>query len=283
MTLDQMMTVPAERLAELSKMGIEILPDRKSIHEHFARTIADTIKEHNARGERSSFILPVGPTEHYPILVETCNRERISWKHVYTFNMDEYLDWQGRPVPVDHPMSFEGFMHTNLFGLLDEELRIPDANVAFPHPFRIDEISERIAQVGGVDICFGGIGFRGHVAFNEPPVSWWDEVSLEEFRESKTRVVTLNPETFVINSMAGTGGNYKAVPPMAVTLGMNDILGSRKIRLYCEWPAWQPRVMRMALMGEVTVNHPATLCQEHPDCTIITDAATAAPCATVPA
>ncbi|MEZ5365356.1 MAG: hypothetical protein R2748_24275 [Bryobacterales bacterium] len=81
--------------------------------------------------------------------------------------MDEFLDWQGRPIPVDHPLSFEGFMKRELSFKL-EELRIPEEQTHYPHPFRIDEISEQIQAVGGIDVCYGGVGCHGHVVFNEP-------------------------------------------------------------------------------------------------------------------
>jgi glucosamine-6-phosphate deaminase len=62
-------------------------------------------------------------------------------------------------------------MRREVFGQLDEDLRIPESQCFFPHPFRIDEISDKIQQLGGIDVCYGGIGYHGHVAFNEPPIS----------------------------------------------------------------------------------------------------------------
>ncbi|MEZ5395137.1 MAG: hypothetical protein R2724_20275 [Bryobacterales bacterium] len=103
---------------------------------------------------------------------------------------DEFLDWQGRPIPVDHPLSFEGFMKRSYSKL--DELRIPEEQTHYPHPFRIDEISEQIREVvGGIDVCYGGVGYHGHVAFNEPPLRRWHEISIEELRQSLTRVVSL--------------------------------------------------------------------------------------------
>ena len=44
-----------------------------------------------------------------------------------------------------------------------------------------------IEKLGGVDICFGGIGINGHVAFNEADAS----MSKEEFLAQKTRVLEI--------------------------------------------------------------------------------------------
>ena len=64
---------------------------------------------------------------------------------------------------------------------------------------------------------------------------------------------------------------------MAVTLGMKDILASRKIRLYCAAGERHRAIFRIAVAGEVTTNYPATLVQGHPDAEVVTDVATARP------
>ena len=226
---------------------------------------------------RRRLILPVGPVAQYPKLAAICNREGISWENVYTFNMDEFLDWQGRPIPVHHPLSFEGFMRRTLFAALDPKLRIPDNHAFFPNPFRIDEVSETIARIGGIDFCYGGIGYHGHVAFNEPPISRWWTVSTAELRASVTRVVMLGDDSIVVQSIHCSGGDSTAIPPMAVTLGMRDILASRKIRLYCAAGERHRAIFRITVAGEESVYYPSTLVQGHPDAEVITEEATAQP------
>ncbi len=282
MNLQQMLTISKEKLLEVSKIKVNILPDVKSLYQHLARSIADEIKQNNAQGKPTRIILPVGPTPQYCILAKISNKEKISWEYVYTFNMDEYLDWQGRPVPLTHPMSFEGFMRRNFFDLLDEEIRISEDHICFPHPFRIDEISERIKEIGGIDTCYGGIGYHGHIAFNEPPINRWYKIFRKDFRNSLTRVVPLAPDTIVINSINGAGGNSSMIPPMAVTIGMRDILSSRRIRLYCDGGDWQKTIFRIACLGEISIEYPVTFVQEHPDCVINVDSHTTDPSKATP-
>ena len=106
-----------------ARIGIHLEPDIPRLLDHFARSIADEIR---AR-EVTRFILPVGPMGQYPRLAEITNRERISWRNVHVFQMDEFLDWQGRPIPLDHPLSFEGAMR-RFFASIDPELRIRTRN-----------------------------------------------------------------------------------------------------------------------------------------------------------
>lgn len=273
--LPEYLKAPASQLSQISRVQLQILPDLQVLYQHFAQSIADEIQENNLQGKPTRLILPVGPLGQYPILAKICNQQRISWKNVFTFNMDEYCDWQGRSVPIDHPLSFEGYIRKHLFERLDSEIRIPEKHIHFPDPLNLDWISERIQAVGGVDTCYGGIGYHGHVAFNEAPISRWYKLTPDQFRNSLTRIVPLEPETIVMNSIRSTGGNPAAMPPMAVTLGMRDIYASRRIRLYCQGGDWQRTVLRIALLGAESVDYPVTLLQNHPDYAIITDENTA--------
>ncbi len=272
-----LMRMPVDELRLQAKTPFRLLPGTAALLEHFARSIADEIKQRNERGEPSRLILPVGPTKQYPILAAISNRERLSWKNVHVFQMDEFLDWQGRLIPEEHPLSFAGFMKNNFFSKIDPDLRIPAGQYHFPHPVRIDQISEKIQEVGGIDACYGGIGYHGHVAFNEPPISRWHRVSTGQLRDSLTRVVALGDDSIVVQSIHCSGGDSAAIPPMAVTLGMRDILASRKIRLYLAAGERHRAVFRIAVAGEVSTDFPATLVQGHPDAEILTDEATAQP------
>jgi glucosamine-6-phosphate deaminase len=276
-SVSDLMTLPIDELEGRSRLRFRLVDDRERLIEDFARSIADEIRIRNAQDLPIRLILPVGPVAQYPRLVAICNREGISWKNVFTFNMDEFLDWQGRPIPVSHPLSFEGYMRRELFEKLNPKLRIPESNIFFPHPFHIDEISEAIERVGGIDCCYGGIGYHGHVAFNEPPISRWSNVTVAAYRESLTRVVMLGDDSIVVQSIHSSGGDSSAIPPMAVTLGMQDILASRKIRLYCAAGERHRAIFRISVAGDQTVSYPSTLVQGHKDAEVITDRMTAQP------
>ena len=266
---------PILDLARENNISIEVLPDLDSLYLHFARSIADEVKENNKKNRKTSFIFPVGPIGQYPVLVKISNEEKISWHSVHIFNMDEYCDWQGRAIDPRHPLSFRGFMQREFIEQLEPEIRILEGNVQFPDPLNLDQISTRIKDIGGIDTCYGGIGYHGHVAFNEPIISRWYQISADDFRNSKTRLLQLAPETVVMNSIRSTGGNPALLPPMAVSLGMGDIYNSKKIRLYCQGGAWQRTVLRIAITVHDDVRYPVTLLNRHLDLKIITTEDTA--------
>ena len=272
-----LLSMSFKNLEKESKIKVQILPDKDHLHNHFARSIADEIKSNNSLNQPTRLILPVGPIQQYPILVEICNKERISWKNVYTFNMDDYCDWQGRALTDDHPLSFKNFMFTHLFNKLDADLRIPKNQIQFPDPLHLDAISQEIEKLGGIDTCYGGIGYHGHVAFNEPPISRWRSISNQEFKTSLTRVVSLSPDSIVMNSIRNTGGNSMDFPPIGITLGMKDILSARRLRFYCPGGPWQRYIVRVACFGVQEVDYPITLLQDHPDYQLFLDEDTACP------
>lgn len=277
MDLQEILALPVPELLRQARMGVRLFPGIPAMIDSFADAMLDELRENNGRGEPTRWILPVGPVMQYVKVVEVSNREGLSWKNVVAFQMDEFLDWQGRPIALDHPLSFEGFMRRNLFDRLLPELRPHPKNLHFPNPFDPDAISRAIADAGGVDTCFGGIGYHGHVAFNEPVISRWYKITAEQMRESLTRVVMLGDDSIVVQSILSAGGSCGSIPPMAVTLGMKDIRASRKIRLYLSGGARHSAVFRISLLAEPSADYAATVLQGHPDCIVHTDEATAQP------
>ena len=270
--------IPSEELAEhpRAKVKIKIVHTPKDVYRVFADTLVEEVKRNNEAGRPTRWILPCGPRGEYPLFIEQVNRDRISLKSVNVFHMDDHLDWQGRHLPLGHPFSLKGWMLKHFYAPIDASLNVPEGQRYFPHVSRIDEMAEKIEAVGGVDTAYGGIGYRGHVAYNEPPRSPWYRVSVDQFRNSTTRILHLNEDTLIALSHRAAGGCSDIVAPMAITLGMKELLGARRIRLYSETGAWKQTVIRILLFGHVSPEVPVTYCQEHPDCEVTVDAATAA-------
>jgi glucosamine-6-phosphate deaminase len=205
------------------------------------------------------------------------NAERISLRQTHVFHMDDCLDWEGRHLPLDHPFSYQGWMRRHFYDPIDPDLAVPEEQRHFPSIYDIDGISRAIEAVGGVDTTYGGVGYRGHIAYNEPPRSPWHTVTPEAFRDSKTRILNLNDDTLIAVSQRAVGGLSHLVPPMAITMGMKDLLSARRIRLISDTGAWKRTVIRVLLFGPVTTEYPVTFVQEHPDATIVIDRNTAVP------
>ena len=262
--VDEMVTQADGRL-----VVVEALDD---LHRHFARALADEIAENNQVGRPTVLILPVGPTGQYPLFVEMVNREGISLGDCTLFFMDENADLNGVEVAEDHPESFRGAM-APVWETIRPELRPDPSRVIFPLSSNLYRLEEMIATAEGIQTCYGGVGIHGHIAFNEPQPG---------VRHTGPRVVDLNAYTMTINAIrAGVGGDLENFPRRALTLGLAQCLGARRVRLYVrnDIPGiqWANTVLRLAVLGEPGWDYPVTYIREHPDWMVVTDRNTAAP------
>jgi glucosamine-6-phosphate deaminase len=259
------LTIPADALGCGQSVRVRIKGDMRSIAEDLAKTILGEIQAGQKSGRGATLIVPVGPVDHFPFLAQKINAENLSCRNAVFINMDEYLTDADEWIPKEHPLSFRGYMDRAFYAVLDPALAPQEKNRVFPDPKNPDAIPALIALRGGVDACFGGIGINGHLAFNEPPEPG-ESHSSEKFAALPTRVLTLTRETRTINSVT-VGGEIDAIPKRAITVGMKEILASRRLRFYCN-RAWQSAVIRRALHGPLTSDCPASFLRLHPDAVV---------------
>ena len=102
-----------------------------------------------------------------------------------------------------------------------------------------------------------GIGKNGHIGFNEPGSSF----------HSKTRVIHLDQQTRIANTYEFHDLNK--VPKLAITVGISSIMKAKKIVLL----AWGDKasIVAKSIEGDVTEQIPATVLQNHDDCTFVID------------
>ena len=243
---------PEEVMAQAGDRLV-VCEDIEALHQRFAEDVASEIRGRNAQGEPTRLIVPVGPTGQYPILADIIRRESISLANCWLFFMDENCDDAGHAVPAEHALSFKGEAQRLFLDRLDAACGLQPDRVVFPSEDTIGELEDMIEAAGGIDACYGGIGIHGHVAFNEPEPGVAD---------SGPRRVRLNDFTVTINAVrAHVGGNLECFPREAYSLGMRQILGARRIRLYCRNGCeldWANTVLRLALFGEPGDDYPVT-------------------------
>jgi glucosamine-6-phosphate deaminase len=233
-----------------------------SVHEgssFVAREIAKLIREKESKKEKCVLGLATGssPKDLYAELVRIHREEKLSFRNVIAFNLDEYY-----PIEQDALQSYSRFMKKYLFDKVD----IDPANCHIPNgEWPKEEIKQNctayerlIESVGGIDLQILGIGNNGHIGFNEPGSSLF----------SKTRLVPLDNSTRIANSKEFQ--NISRVPRLAITMGIGTILKAKRILLMA-WGQIKAPVLKKAVEGDVTEQIPASLLQQHNDCTFVTD------------
>ncbi len=258
----QLMEIPRARLGLGSPVRVRVGGDPASLMRDMAGTMAGIIRENNRQGKPTCLIVPVGPVGQYEPLARIIREEPLDCRNVTFLNMDEFLDDADHPISGDHPLSFRGFMQRGFYDHLPPETGFRRENRLFPDPERPEAVAAAIAERGGVDACFGGIGLNGHIAFNEP-----EQVDPETFATRPTRVLTLDPVSRA-HMAVNLSCAIDLIPTRAVTVGMREILGARRILLYANRP-WQRGVVRQVAHGPVSASCPASLIQRHPAAELI--------------
>ncbi len=249
------------------KIPVKVYADAEAAFKAMADMMAEEIVSNNEKGKKTLFIVPVGPVGQYKYFAERVNKERISLKDVTFINMDEYMQDSKTLISPEDNLSFRKFMAEGCYGLIDKDLIMPESQRIFPSQDNAAFIEDVIARHGGsADVCFGGIGINGHMAFNEPPEP--DELVTEaQFVNSTVRVQRISRETRVVNALNEFDGAYYVMPEYCVTVGLRQILGAKKIRLFC-FRQWHRSVVRRAVLGTPSITFPASLLQKHKDALI---------------
>lgn len=248
------------------KVPIDIFVDKETTFKEMANLMVDTIIENNRINKKTLFIVPLGPVGQYKYFAKRVNEEKVSLKNVTFINMDEYMTDDHTLMSDKETLSFKNTMYRLCYNLIDKDLIMDESQRIFPNLENRDFIDEVIANHGGVDICFGGIGITGHIAFNEPPEEY-ENFTKENFINSRTRVIKIKEATRVVNSLDDFDGAYYLMPKYAITIGMKEILESKKVRLYC-FRNWHKSVIKRASFGKCSIDFPASLLQEHTDARI---------------
>ena len=255
--------LPFEQFAEHRPWKFNLVDDVEALNRLVAREAVDAIRAAGRTGRQVLIVLPVGPLD-FSFWAALCNQRKVSCEPLVTVTMDEYLDDRtGRLIGRDHPLSFRRFIDQTLVANLEPRLRPDPANVHFPDPKEPERTTALVESHGGAALCFGGCGITGHFAFNDPPEPD-GPCDDESVRTSRTRTVTIMRESQTQMCMGGTNGNWDILPRRAVTLGMHELLMSKKVH-----PTfmrnWHAGVVRRVLFGPVTGRCPGSFIQEHPN------------------
>ncbi|WP_027449167.1 glucosamine-6-phosphate deaminase [Xylanibacter brevis] len=226
-------------------MRLIIEPNYDLMSQWAANHVIERINAANPTKEKPFVLgLPTGssPIGMYRALVKAYLDERVSFKNVVTFNMDEYVG-----LPEDHPESYHSFMFSNLFDHIDcpkENIHILNGN-AKDLEAECAHYEQMIEEAGGIDLFLGGIGPDGHIAFNEPGSSL----------TSRTRQKTLTTDTIIANSRF-FDNDINKVPKTALTVGVGTVMAAKEVMILVNGHA-KCRALQAAVEG--SVNHMWTI------------------------
>jgi galactosamine-6-phosphate isomerase len=169
-------------------------------------------------------------------------------------------EWIG-PSPT-HPATCRYDLQTKLLTPLriqGSRFRGYKSDAADPHS-EAKSMSQWLAKNGPIDICILGLGLNGHIAMNEPGDALAPRAHVSKLTGQSQK-----------HSMLAT---LKRKPRFGLTLGMADILASRKILLLVSGPT-KTAILKRTLRPQITTDLPASFLHLHPDVTVFCDRAAA--------
>ncbi|MGL5440067.1 MAG: glucosamine-6-phosphate deaminase [Filifactoraceae bacterium] len=195
------------------------------------------------------------PEGMYEGLVRFYEENLIDFNDVVSFNLDEYYG-----LSQENDQSYYYYMEKNLFS----KVNIRRENTHVPSGTSKDvektcrDYDREILEAGAIDIQVLGIGVNGHIGFNEPDIKF----------EATTHLVNLDEST--IESNARFFKNAKDVPKKAISMGIKNIMQSKKILLLASGESKAEAVYEM-VRGPITPNLPASVLQLHPEVILVVD------------
>lgn len=226
---------------------------REESYEKMSRRAANIISAQVIQKPDSVLGLATGssPLGIYSQLIEWYKKGDLDFKDVTSVNLDEYCG-----LAPEHDQSYRYFMNHNLFDHIniDKYRTYVPNGLAEDWQTECDNYDKLISALGGIDLQLLGIGYNGHIGFNEPS----DHFALS------TRRVQLTESTLKANSRFFPNGG---MPTHALTMGFKSILSAKKILLIAGPEKFD--IVQKALKGPVTPEVPASILQLHDNVSIV--------------
>lgn len=241
-------------------MDVRVHPDKGSLGAAAAVEGSAGIQRALATRGTANVILATGASQFE--MLDALVVADIDWSRVTVFHLDEYVG-----LPVSHGASFRRYLRERVISRLAAKPTFIEVNG------EAADLRGETARLGAlisrhpIDVCFAGIGENGHLAFNDPPADFeTDEPYLVVDLDEACRRQQLDEGWFP---------DLAAVPAQAISMGIRQLLKSRKIVLSVP-DARKAAAVAAAVNGPVTPMCPASILQRHPDATLHLDAASAA-------
>lgn len=221
-----------------------------------AQLIRNTINTNGA----TNIILATG-TSQFETLIQLINETDIDWSKVTMFHLDEYIG-----LPISHPASFRKYLQERF------SEKVPATKAAHLINGEINAFEEcnRIGNLitnHPIDVALVGIGENGHLAFNDPPADF----------ETEAPYIIVNLDEPCRKQQLGEGwfSSLDEVPTQAISMSIKQILKAKHI--ICSVPDSRKAVaVKNTLEQTVSNLYPASILQQHANCTLYLDESSSA-------
>jgi len=238
-------------------MKIKILKDKYEIGREAGQTAASKIRQSIDENHHANIILATGMSQ-FETLEQLIKEEDIDWGKVTMFHLDEYIG-----LPQTEKASFRKYLRERFLDKVTPLYEVHLINGEAPDPREECARLGKIIQENPIDVAFVGIGENGHLAFNDPPA---DFVTEEPYL-----IVDLDEKCRKQQLGEGWFNSLEEVPQQAISMSVQQILKSKSI--ICTIPGSRKAQAVKECIGQPVVSnlHPASILQQHADCSFFLD------------
>jgi len=248
--------IKSRKSVNVDRLLVEIYNSEAEMSENVAKITHQYLQNLLDKQDKVAILLATGNSQ-IRFLDALIGLRGIDWSRIILFHLDEYLG-----ITSDHPGSFRRYLRERV------EEKVCPQRFYYIAGDTLQPIAEcdRYAQLlenQPIDLCCLGIGENGHLAFNDPAVADFQDIS-------KIKLVKLDDVNRQQQVNTGYFANLADVPQYAFTVTIPMICSAKKI--ICLAPtSRKAEVVKTLLTGDITTNCPASILRQQPQATLFLD------------
>lgn len=241
-------------------MQLQVIENSDALGRVAAQLAAAVIRDALQMRGQATIIVATGASQ-FALLKALVREPDIDWSRVTAFHLDEYVN-----LPETHPASFRLYLRQRFLAHLTPPPEFIPVNGD------AGDLRAELARLNGlladrtVDLCLAGIGENAHLAFNDPPCDF----------DVRDPYILVNLDEDCRRQQFGEGWfpSLEDVPKQAISMSIQQIMRSTCLVLTVP-DLRKAAAVKRTVEGPVHPGCPASIVQQHPNCTLLLDAAAA--------
>lgn len=247
-------------LLKVDNLEVGIYGSEEEMGRNAAKAISEDLCRLLGEKEEVNVMFAAAPSQN-TTLAALLNDGKIDWTRINAFHMDEYVG-----ISPDRPQSFRNYLISHIFSKKPfKSINLINADQGDAN--KVAEEYAALLEEKGIDMIVLGIGETGHIAFNDPPFSRFDE-------PLGVKVIRLNDISRLQQVHDGCFASMDEVPKEAITVTIPSFMKARI--LHCIVPRiTKADAVKKTLEGPVSESCPATILRTHSNAHLYLNAASA--------
>ena len=233
----------------------EVYRDRQAMGQAAAIAMSKEIKQVMKVKDHVNIVFATAPSQN-EFLSSLIEMRDLEWSRINAFHQDEYIG-----LSDTNPQSFSAYFHEHIVDRVKLGRFFLMNGNADP-----DNECQRYSQLlkkFPTDICCGGIGENGHIAFNDPHVADFSDPLL-------VKKVNLDETCRQQQIHDGCFDSIQDVPDMAMTLTVPALMRAPSVLVVVPSQT-KAEAVKMALSAPISEDFPATVYRRHPSAALYLD------------